>query len=226
MLEILTAGGWLIWPIIICSIIALAIIIDKYRSLQDDRILPKGLYDKIENLVQEKKLTNAHLNAIADQSPLGKIFATAVTHAHVSKAELKATVEDSGRHQVHAMEKYLNSLGSIAAMTPLIGLLGTVVGMIKVFAAITAVGIGQPQELAEGISQALITTAAGLTVAIPSLMFYRYFKGRIETLSIDMEREVLRLFGLIDRIKASEKASEIQSEKPAPEKDNHRQDAA
>ena len=115
--------------------------------------------------------------------------------------ELKAAVEDSGRHAVHEMEKYLNTLGSIAAITPLLGLLGTVVGMIKVFAAITTVGVGHPQELAEGISQALITTAAGLTVAIPSLLFHRYFKGKTEALAIDMEQQVIRLFSLIDRTK-------------------------
>lgn len=166
--------------------------------------MPPGMYDRIEKLIRDKKLTNAHLVTLADQSPLGSIFATAISQAHLRKSELKATVEDSGRHQVYEMEKYLNTLGSIAAITPLLGLLGTVVGMIKVFAAITIVGVGQPQELAEGISQALITTATGLTVAIPSLLFYRHFKSRIRALSIDMEREVLRLFSLIDRTKAND----------------------
>lgn len=204
MLELLTAGGWLIWPILFCSIASLAIIIEKFRRLGEDRVMPPGMYDRIEKLIQDKKLTNAHLVTLADQSPLGSIFATAISQAHLRKSELKATVEDSGRHQVYEMEKYLNTLGSIAAITPLLGLLGTVVGMIKVFAAITIVGVGQPQELAEGISQALITTATGLTVAIPSLLFYRHFKSRIRALSIDMEREVLRLFSLIDRTKAND----------------------
>ena len=204
MLELLTAGGWLIWPILFCSIASLAIIIEKFRRLGEDRVMPSGMYDRIEKLIRDKKLTNAHLVTLADQSPLGSIFATAISQAHLRKSELKATVEDSGRHQVYEMEKYLNTLGSIAAITPLLGLLGTVVGMIKVFAAITIVGVGQPQELAEGISQALITTATGLTVAIPSLLFYRHFKSRIRALSIDMEREVLRLFSLIDRTKAND----------------------
>jgi biopolymer transport protein ExbB len=204
VLELLTAGGWLIWPILLCSIASLAIIIEKFRHLGEDRVMPPGVYDRIEKLIQDKKLTNAHLVTLADQSPLGSIFATAISQAHLRKSELKATVEDSGRHQIHEMEKYLNTLGSIAAITPLLGLLGTVVGMIKVFAAITIVGVGQPQELAEGISQALITTATGLTVAIPSLLFYRHFKSRIQSLSIDMEREVLRLFSLIDRTKAND----------------------
>lgn len=204
MFELLTAGGWLIWPIILCSIVALGIIREKFLHLRVKRVIPPDLYPNIEKLVKDKKLTSTHLNTVAEESALGKVFATAISHAHLRKSDLKATVEDSGRHEIHALEKYLSTLGSIAAITPLIGLLGTVVGMIKVFAAITAVGIGQPQELAEGISQALVTTAAGLTVAIPSLLFYRYFKSRIEALAIDMEREVLRLFSLIDRSKSSD----------------------
>jgi len=204
VLELLTAGGWLIWPILLCSIAALAIIIDRFRQLRTDKVMPSGLYDRIEKLIQDKKLTNAHVSTLAEQSPLGVIFSTAISNAHLRNSELKATVEDSGRHQVHEMEKYLNTLGSIAAITPLLGLLGTVVGMIKVFAAITVVGVGQPQELAEGISQALVTTAMGLTVAIPSLLFYRHFKSRIQALSIDMEREVMRLFALIERTKSGD----------------------
>lgn len=204
MFELLTAGGWLIWPILLCSVAALAIIIEKFRQLRTQHIMPAGLYEQVETLIQEKKLTNAHLSALADQSVLGRIFSTAISQAHLRKSELKATVEDAGRHQIHEMEKHLNTLGSIAAITPLLGLLGTVVGMIKVFAAITAIGVGHPQELAEGISQALVTTATGLTVAIPALLFYRHFKSRVESLSIDMEREVLRLFTLIERTKTSD----------------------
>lgn len=213
MLELLTTGGWLIWPILLCSIAALAIIIDRFRQLSVDRVMPPGLYERIEKLIQDKKLTNAHVSTLADQSPLGCIYSTAISNAHLRSNELKTTVEDSGRHQIHEMEKYLNTLGSIAAITPLLGLLGTVVGMIKVFAAITVVGVGQPQELAEGISQALVTTAAGLTVAIPSLLFYRHFKSHVQALSIDMEREVLRLFALIERTKSNE--TQTSSKSPA-----------
>lgn len=213
MFELLTAGGWLIWPIIICSIAALAIVTEKFRQLRGERVMPAGLYERVEKLIQEKKLTNAHLKTLADQSPLGTIYATAIMHANLRKSDLKATVEDAGRHQVHEMEKYLDTLGSIAAITPLLGLLGTVVGMIKVFAAITVVGVGQPQELAEGISQALVTTAAGLTVAIPTLLFYRHFKNRIQSLSIDMEREVLRLFALIDHTRAVEAQAAMEKER-------------
>lgn len=204
MLELLVAGGWLIWPILICSVVAFAIIVDKFRILSSARVLPDKAYEKVERLIQKKKLTTSHLKTLADQSPLGAIFSKTILNAHLEKNELKAVVEDMGRHEVHEMEKHLGTLGSIAAITPLIGLLGTVVGMIKVFAAITIVGVGQPQELAEGISQALLTTAAGLVVAIPSLLFYQHFKSRIEALAIEMERELFRLFALIEKTKGLE----------------------
>ena len=212
MLELLSTGGWLIWPILLCSIASLAIVIDRFRHLRTDKVMPPGLYKRIEKLIQDQKLTNKHVKTLAKQSPLGSIFSDAITHAHLKKSELKAAVEDSGRHQVHEMGKYLNTLGSIAAITPLLGLLGTVVGMIKVFAAITVVGVGQPQELAEGISQALVTTASGLTVAIPSLLFYRHFKAHIQALSIEMEREVLRLFTLIEHTKTVDAQARSQSD--------------
>ena len=178
MLELLSTGGWLIWPILLCSIAALTIVIDRFRQLRSDRVMPPGLYKRIEKLIQDRNLTNKHLKTLADQSPLGSIYSAAITHAHLQKNELKATVEDSGRHQVHEMEKYLNTLGSIAAITPLLGLLGTVVGMIKVFAAITVVGVGQPQELAEGISQALVTTVMGLVAAIPLLLLHSFLSTK------------------------------------------------
>lgn len=193
MFDLLNAGGWLIWPILICSITAFAIIIDKLINLQRTRVLPTGLFQKMKQLIAEQKISKAYLNTLAAQSPLGSLFSVTLQNAHLGTNELKAVIEDSGRHHIHDLERYLNTLGSIATITPLLGLLGTVVGMIKVFTAITTVGVGDPQVLSAGISQALITTAAGLTVAIPSLLFYRHFKSRIQNLAIDMEREVLKL---------------------------------
>ncbi len=199
MLDLLNAGGWLIWPILICSIAAFAIIIDKFLNLQRSRVMPNGLYQKVESLIQQQKISKAHLNTLAAQSPLGSLFSVTLQNAHMGTNELKAVIEDSGRHHVHDMERYLNTLGSIAAITPLLGLLGTVVGMIKVFTAITTVGVGDPQVLSAGISQALITTAAGLSVAIPALLFYRHFKSRIQTLAVEMEREVLKLLSALGK---------------------------
>lgn len=209
MLNLLSAGGWLILPIILCSIAAVAIIIDKFRQLSLSRVMPGDLYDTVKELITDNKLTLSHLDALADQSPLGSLFSTALSQAHLPKTELKEAIEETGRHQVHLLEKYLSTLGSIAAIAPLLGLLGTVVGMIKVFSAITLIGVDQPQELAGGISQALITTATGLSVAIPSMLFYRYFKSKIETIAIDMERQVLRLLAMIER---AQNQSETETE--------------
>ncbi len=199
MFDLLNAGGWLIWPILICSVAAFAIIIDKLINLQRSRVLPNGLFEKVEQLIGRQKISKAHLNTLAAQSPLGSLFSATLQNAHLDTNALKAVIEDSGRHHVHDLERYLNTLGSIAAITPLLGLLGTVVGMIKVFTAITTVGVGDPQVLSAGISQALITTAAGLTVAIPSLLFYRHFKSRIQSLAIEMEREVLKLLAVLGK---------------------------
>ena len=125
--------------------------------------------------------------------PLGRILAAGLSNSHHGREIMKDAIEESGRHVVHELEKYLNSLGTIAAITPLLGLLGTVIGMIKVFSAITAFGVGDPTVLAGGISEALITTAAGLSIGIPAMMFYRYFKGRVYSLTVDMEQEAIRL---------------------------------
>lgn len=199
MFNILNAGGWLIWPILICSVAAFAIVIDKFLSLQRARVLPVDLYQKAVELTQQDKISKAYLNTMAAQSPLGNLFSVTLQNAHLNTNELKAIIEDSGRHQIHDMERYLNTLGSIAAITPLLGLLGTVVGMIKVFTAITTVGVGDAQALSAGISQALITTAAGLSVAIPALLFYRHFKSRIQALAIDMERQVFKLLSVLGK---------------------------
>ncbi len=197
--NILNAGGWLIWPIILCSVVAVAIIIEKFFKLQQGRVLPKGLFDQVEKLVGQKEISKNHLNELAAQSPLGSLFSVTLQNSHLNTHALKAVIEDAGRHHVHDLERYLNTLGSIAAITPLLGLLGTVVGMIKVFAAITSVGVGDPQVLSAGISQALITTATGLSVAIPALLFYRYFKSRIQTLAVEMERQVMRLLAILGK---------------------------
>jgi biopolymer transport protein ExbB len=130
---------------------------------------------------------------LRDASPLGRILAAGLSARHLDREHMKEQIEDVGRHVVHDMERYLNTLGTIASITPLLGLLGTVIGMIDVFAVITTQGIGDAGVLAGGISKALITTAAGLTVAIPSLMFYRYFRGRVDELVVTMEQEALKM---------------------------------
>ncbi|MGB5306684.1 MAG: MotA/TolQ/ExbB proton channel family protein [Gammaproteobacteria bacterium] len=193
MLELVKAGGWLMLPIIACSVIALAIIVERLWSLQMRRVLPKHLVAQVWRWEKVSQLNTENLKDLQASSPLGCILAAGILNRHHSREIMKEGIEDTGRHVVHELERYLNTLGTIAAITPLLGLLGTVIGMIKVFAAITTQGVGNPGALAGGISEALITTAAGMSVAIPTLMFYRYFRGRTRMLVIRMEQEALKM---------------------------------
>lgn len=192
MLEIVVAGGWLMVPIIACSVVAAAIILERLWTLQTKRVIPKQLVGQVRDWVARNELDPKHLQALHQSSPLGQILAAGLAHRNAPRDVVKESIEDSGRHVVHELERYLNPLGTIAQISPLLGLLGTVVGMIKVFAAIMTNGVGNPGVLAGGISEALITTAAGLSVAIPALMGYRYLRGRIDGLVVQMEKEALK----------------------------------
>jgi biopolymer transport protein ExbB len=199
MLEILLAGGWMMVPIVLCSIVALAIVIERFWTLRASNVVPKGVGVQVEAWAEADELDVEHLNRLRSESALGKVLAAALANRHRSRDVIKEAVEDTGRHVVHELERFLNTLGTIAGVTPLLGLLGTVIGMIKVFSAIMVSGVGNPNELAGGISEALITTAAGLTVAIPSYFFFRYFKGRVEEYVISMEERAISLIGAIER---------------------------
>jgi biopolymer transport protein ExbB len=180
-------------PIILCSVIAAAIILERLWTLQKNRVLPRDLTAEVWDWVRNSQLNHKHIQALHDSSPLGRILAAGLINRHRDHEVIKEAIQDSGRHVVHELERYLNSLGTIAAISPLLGLLGTVFGMIQVFAAITAHGVGNPAVLAGGISQALITTAAGLSVAIPALIGYRYLRGRVDALVVHMEKEAIKL---------------------------------
>jgi len=180
-------------PIILCSVIALAIIVERLWTLQVRRVLPKHLVAQVWRWEKIHQLNDEHVQELQSSSPLGSILAAGIVNRHQNRDVMKESIEDTGRHIVHELERYLNSLGTIAAITPLLGLLGTVIGMIKVFATITTQGVGDPGALAGGISEALITTAAGMSVAIPTLMFYRYFRGRVRMLVLKMEQEALTM---------------------------------
>jgi biopolymer transport protein ExbB len=199
MLEIIKAGGWVMFPIIVCSIMATAIILERLWTLQENRVLPLHLTREVWEWVSGNQLNHEHLHKLHESSPLGEILAVGLTNRHRNREIMKERIEDTGRHVVHDLARYLNSLGTIAAITPLLGLLGTVVGMVNVFEAITSQGVGNPAVLAGGISEALITTAAGLIVAIPSLIGYRYLRGRIETLVVRMEKEAITLVEALHR---------------------------
>ena len=193
MFEMVQAGGWLMLPILLCSVIALAIVGERFWSLQQKRINPATLVSQVWQWYKSDALTDENIEALAKSSPLGRVLAAGLVNRHHPREIMKESIEDTGRQVVVELERYLNTLGTIASITPLLGLLGTVIGMIKVFAAITAHGVGNPSVLAGGISEALITTAAGLSVAIPSLIFYRYFRGKVDELVIKMEEEALKI---------------------------------
>ncbi len=192
MLEIVQAGGWLMLPIIVCSIVAAAIIMERLWTFQQKRVLPQDLTAQAWQWVKADQLDPEHLQILHQSSPLGQVLAAGLANRDTSREIAKESIEDTGRHVVHELERYLNPLGTIAVISPLLGLLGTVIGMVKVFAAITANGVGNPGILAGGISEALITTAAGLTVAIPSLIGYRYLRGRVDSLVVHMEKEAMK----------------------------------
>jgi biopolymer transport protein ExbB len=192
MLEIVQAGGWLMLPIIACSVIAVAITLERLWTLQTKRVLPAGVISQAWEWVRTNQLDPKHLQALHQSSPLGQILAAGLLQRHATRDIIKEGIEDAGRHVVHELDRYLNALGTIAGISPLLGLLGTVSGMINSFTAITAQGVGNPTVLAAGISEALITTAAGLIVAIPALIAYRYFRSRVDGLVIEMEKESLR----------------------------------
>jgi len=191
--ELVQAGGWLMLPIILSSIVSFAIIAERLWTLQRKKVVPEKLVHGILTLLKKDALKESHILEIEQGSPLGQILAAGLLNRHLSRAEIKDRIEEAGRFVAHELERFMNALGTISTITPLLGLLGTVIGMIKVFTVITSTGVGDPGQLAGGISEALITTAAGLSVAIPSLMFHRFLKRKIDELVVDMEQESIKL---------------------------------
>ena len=198
MFEIVKAGGIVMVPIILCSIIAAAIILERLWTLQQRRVLPAELTEKVWRLIEAGQLQEKHIAALQQNSPLGKILAAGLINRHRDRAIVKEAIEDTGRHVVHELERFINTLGTIASMSPLLGLLGTVFGIIRTFSSISVQGVGNPTALAGGISEALICTAAGLSVAIPSLVAYRYLRGRVEGLVVQMEKEAMKIVQVLD----------------------------
>jgi biopolymer transport protein ExbB len=195
--ELIKAGGWLMLPIILCSILALAIVVERFWSLNKKRVCPTNLVSEIWQWANKGQLDAGRIAEVRAGSALGRVLAAGLMNMNQERQIMKESIEDTGRHVIADLERYLNTLGTIAAITPLLGLLGTVIGMIKVFTAITTVGVGHAAALAGGISEALITTAAGLSVAIPTLMFYRYFRGRVDELVMTMEQQSLKMVEIL-----------------------------
>jgi len=213
--EIVKAGGWLMIPIIVCSIVAVAIIGERLWALQRKKVIPKHLVAQIWHWYSTGQLKEEQITQIRKSSPLGRVLAAGLSNMNHSRDVMKESIEEIGRHEVHELERYLNSLGTIAAISPLLGLLGTVIGMIKVFSVITIQGVGDPTVLSGGISEALITTAAGLSVAIPALMFHRYLRGRVAELVVVMEGEAIKLVEVIHGERESDDPATRQTARPA-----------
>ena len=186
-------------PIILASIVAAAIILERLWTLQSKRVLPIELTDKVWRWVEQGQIQDKHIAALEQNSPLGKVLAVGLANRHRDRAILKEAIEDTGRHVVHELDRFIGTLGMIASLSPLMGLLGTVMGMIRTFNAITTSGIGNPTALAGGIAEALITTAAGLAVAIPATIAYRVLRGKVERLVVAMEKEAMKLVQAIEQ---------------------------
>jgi biopolymer transport protein ExbB len=191
MWEIVQAGGPMMWPIIFCSVMAMAIILERLWTLQGKRVMPPGLTAKVRLIVDDGQISEQLLQALANGSPLGRVLAVPLRHSHRPHAVIIERLQDTGRHVVLELERYLTTLGTIAAIAPLMGLLGTVSGIIKSFNAITIVGLGDPRALSGGIAEALICTAAGLGVAIPSLVAFRHLRSRVDRIAVAIEKDAL-----------------------------------
>lgn len=188
------AGGKAMIPIALAAILTVAIVLERFWSLRKKEVLPPHLPAEVKSWAQQsRRLDDSHLQALAKTSPLGEVFAAALRVRHLGREAMKERVEDAGRHAMHGLERFLNSLGTIALIAPLLGLLGTVIGLIRMFLAVMTHGIGDANQMAGGIGEALVCTAAGLCVAIPAYIMHRYFRGKVVQLGVEMEREVIAL---------------------------------
>jgi biopolymer transport protein ExbB len=199
LFSIIQAAGWPIWPLIVCSVVALALVIERLYNLREPRVAPPALLDEVVGVTRSALPGAEVVNKLAENSILGGVLASGlrsvIAEPRITEQALRQSFENAGRTAIHGLERYLNTLGTIAAAAPLLGLFGTVVGMIEIFGsqAPTTGGGANPQQLAHGISVALYNTAFGLIIAIPALMFYRYFRGRVDEYQLTMEMAAERM---------------------------------
>ncbi|PBJ84446.1 biopolymer transporter ExbB [Lysobacteraceae bacterium NML93-0399] len=198
MLELVKAGGWPMLPLLLLSAVALAIIVERFWALRRKAVLPPGLGAEVRTWAARGSLDPAHIESLRGTAPLGALLAAALDVRNRPREEIRERVEDVGRHVAFRMERYLNALGTIAAAGPLLGLFGTVVGMIQMFLGVMDHGVGDVNQLAGGIGKALVCAAAGMIVAVPALMFHRHFRARIDGYIVQMEHEAIALMDVID----------------------------
>ncbi len=194
--AIIQAAGWPIWPLLIASVIALALIIERLYSLRASRILPPGLLQSVLATLRQGGYDVARLQTLEENSPLGRVLAAGIRNQNSSREIMRESIEESGRMVTHQLERYLTTLGTIASIAPLLGLLGTLVGMIDIFGSQSPT-TGNPQQLAHGISIALYNTAFGLLIAIPALIFWRHFRALVDSYVVDMEQQAVKLVEVI-----------------------------
>ena len=193
MFELIKSGGIMMFPLIFSSVVAMAIIIERFLALRLHKVVPPDDIELARKMAGSSKLSDAQIDELRNSSLMGRVLATGLESRELPRHIMKENVEEAGRHAVHDLERYLPALGTVITIAPMMGLLGTVLGMIGVFRTINAAGVGDPQKMAGGISEALITTVAGLLIAIVTLVFERYFKAKVDGYVATMEREALRL---------------------------------
>lgn len=196
MFAIIQAAGWPIWPLLLASVIALALIIERLYTLRMSNVLPIGLLQSVLATLRNGGYDAARLKALEESSPLGRVLAAGIRNQNASREIMREAIEESGRMVYHQLERYLTTLGTIASIAPLLGLLGTLVGMIEIFGS-QAPGLGSPEQLAHGISIALYNTAFGLLIAIPALIFWRHFRALVDGYVVDMEQQAVKLVEVI-----------------------------
>jgi biopolymer transport protein ExbB len=206
MWEIVRAGGPLMWPIILCSIAAAAIVLERLWTLQDRRVLPRELTQKVWQLIEQNQINDKVIQALEQNSPLGRVLAAGLANRHRSREVMMERLEDTGRHVIHELERFLGALGTIAAVSPLLGLLGTVIGIIHAFNAIQAGGMGDPRALSAGIGESLVATAAGLIVAIPALLAHRALRAKVDNIVIEIEKDAARLADALETAQGRQQA--------------------
>lgn len=197
MLAIIEAAGWPIWPIILCSIVAVGIIGERFWSLRQEAVVPRGLLAQVVQEYRQKGVSPEMLGRLAQSSLMGSIFAAALRNIGSTREIMRESIEEAGRAAAHDLARFLTTLGTIATMSPLLGLLGTIIGMIEIFGAQGPTGMANPAQLAHGISIALYNAAFGIIVAVPSLVFYRHFRARVDSLVVETEIQAIKLVEII-----------------------------
>ena len=196
MFAIIQAAGWPIWPLLLASVIAVALIIERAITLRNSKILPPTLLDQVVQVYQRQGVNDDILDKLAKDSPLGEVLAAGMRNHKSSRYVMKEAVEEAGRTVAHEMERFLTTLGTIATAAPLLGLFGTVIGMIEIFGSQSPTGTN-PQQLAHGISIALYNTAFGIGIAIPALIFYRHYRNKVDGFVVDMEQQAAKLIDIV-----------------------------